>query len=409
MICGIKAHQRLHDIAELALSRSSYAGRIDRKIVVRHLKDIIVERFLREGRDLDQKQADRAVGAALRAAAKDIRDVTYFVPCHLGLNKTPERFEIGPVRFGVAETVLSGLEPALDAYIERSNGDVERKMIKSGLLTDAHIYYSAFGWIAEVGVKGCDIATSRKRAERMVQNALDCLHLLVGAGPTRQMRVGGPAFSTDRRGEIYITSDGHAEVSASVNWLSHPISDEWWDKFTSDTDQFVKLTGIAIEAGNDLPQPAPMAQRFLDAVAWFGEATRDPFSASRLVKYVTAIERILTIKNEKNLSETLATRGAALVLVIEAEDMASLRHRIKDVYDLRSRLVHGSRSPLEAGLARGLRDAEHLARAVLLSALLFYREEGLRAKQVSDEKLEASFDDLLGWAMREAEHRSKMT
>lgn len=407
--CGMAAHERLNDVAELALSRSDYAGRIDKETVVRQLKDIIVARFLRESRDLDQMQADRAVSAALRAAAKNIRDVTHFVPCHLGLDGTPKEFAIGPVRFGNAQTVLSRLEPALDAHVERNSNDggEKRKATMSDLLVDARAYYGSFGWIAEVDVKGCDSATSRKRAELMVQNALDCLHLLAGARPTKQMRVGGPAFSTDRRGKIHLTSDGHAEVSASVNWLSHPIGSDWWDKFANDEGQFVKLISVAIEAGNELPRPAPMAQRFLDAVAWFGEATRDPFSASRLVKYVTAIERILTIKNDADISETIATRGAAMALIIVSEDMESLRRRLKEVYNLRSRLVHGSRSPIEAGLARGLYDAERLTRLVLLGALAFYREEGLLAKQVSDAKLAASFDDLLGWANKKSEQHSE--
>ena len=64
--------------------------------------------------------------------------------------------------------------------------------------------------------------------------------------------------------------------------------------------------GVAIENGVNALKPMPLARRFLDAAAWYGEAVRDEFPASRLVKYVIAIERIVaTSKNEENLSDTL--------------------------------------------------------------------------------------------------------
>ncbi|HSI12230.1 MAG TPA: hypothetical protein VK961_09315, partial [Chthoniobacter sp.] len=341
--------------------------------------------------------------AAVRLAANGISDVTHFIPCHLGLAKTPREFSIGSVRFEQTELALARLEPALSAYIEQEldDGDGGRKVRATSLVNDTQKYYASFDWIAEICITGCDRSTSKKRAERIVQSALDCLHLLIGAGYSNHMRVGGPGFSTDRRGKIEVKPNGRVEISTSVDWLSHPVGDGWWEGLTENgRDEFIQLMGVALDVGHGLPRPAPMAQRFLDGVAWFGEAARDPFHASRLIKFVTAIERILTTKNETNLSETLAARGAAMASMFESGRLVSLRQNFKEVYNLRSLLVHGARSALEPGLGRGVRDAERLTRLVLFGALQFYGETGLQAKDVSLRKHDSWFEDLLKWAER---------
>jgi hypothetical protein len=409
MICGAAAYQRLRDMAELALSRSVYAGRIDREAVVQNLKEVIVQRFLREKRELNGAQAEKAAHWAVKSAGKAVSDSTHLLPCHLGHAETPEKFSIGPVVFQKCKTVLTRLEPAFGVYVNNGLDERDREHA-AWLLNETQQYYGSFDWIAEVHIEGCDRPTSERRGARMVQSALDCLHLLVGAAHSDHMRAGGPSFGMDRRGKIELSADGKIWISTSVDWLSHHFKAGWWDAINSNGgDEFVELMGLAIETGHDLPHPAPMAQRFLDAAAWYGEAVRDPFSASRLVKYVTAIERILSTKNEDKLADTLAARGSAIVMAIEEEDRETLRQRFKDVYDLRSRLVHGARSPLDAGLGHGLYEAERLTRSVLFSSLLFFRDEGLRAKEVSINRMEDAFGRLMDWAERETANRAALS
>ncbi len=116
MICGSATYQRVRDVAELALSRSVHAGRIDREAVVRNLKEVIVQRFLQEKRDLNQAQAEKSVHWAVKPAAKAACDLTHFVPCQLGHAKTPEEFSIGPVRFLQRAPALSRLELSIGAF-----------------------------------------------------------------------------------------------------------------------------------------------------------------------------------------------------------------------------------------------------------------------------------------------------
>ncbi|RST87255.1 hypothetical protein EJC49_06470 [Aquibium carbonis] len=403
MICGVSAYQRICDIADVAISRSLYAGRIHRQSVVEKLKQVIVKRFLCENRDIEAREASKAVNWAINSAAKGTSDTVHLIPCHLGYTKNPEEFSIGPVIFQRTNSVIHRLRADFDDFVDRESND-DNKDTARFYLEKSIEYYNTSGWVAEIKIVGCDNLISESRATRIVQYAIDCVHLLVGSDHSKHIRMGGPSFAPDRRAKIVLNAEGKLSISASVNWLSNGLPEGWWEAQNSkDRAELLALIGCAIEAGCDLPRPAPLAQRFLDSVSWFGEAVRDPFRASRLVKYVTAIERILSTKNEEKLAETLADRGSAMAMIVEGDSREVMRRKFKSVYDLRSRLVHGSRSPHDVGLGQGLIDAEQLTRSVLFGALLFFKEEGLRAKKVNFKSLDRGFERLTEWAYKNME------
>ena len=220
----------------------------------------------------------------------------------------------------------------------------------------------------------------------------------MGAHSSR-MRMGGPRFQADIRGAIEITDNGLPRLATSIGWHSPYFGEDWWAKINSQgADKLIHKMGIAIQYGANLSAPSPIGQRFLDAAAWYGEAVRDYFPASRLVKYVTAIERILTTKNEKQLSETIAMRGAAILMAGGDGTPARDREQLKHVYDMRSRIIHGSRSPHERGLGRILQDAERLSRRIILSSLHFFGEDGLQKSNYTPKMLDNDFVTLIIWA-----------
>ena len=398
MLCGIKAYRRLQSIAERVTSNSEYAGRINSDTVFEHLKLIIVERFLKESRPVDQKQVARATSWALKKSANKLIDLTHYIPCHLGHTETPDWFSIGPVRFIQCKNALMELKPALDGYLSKRDADPDTG---KRLLDETTKYYQSFGWVGEIKVEKCEPSVSREIADRMIQNALDCLHLFLGAAYSNHMRVGGPYFSTDKRGHIRLGPDGNVDISISVDWLSHHLSEGWWESLNQESAKgLLFLAGVAIVEGNDLSTPTPLAQRFLDALYWYGEAVRDTSQAARAIKYVTAMERVLTTKKEEDVLETFSQRGASLSFQPEDDDYSELKKRFKDIYDLRSRLVHGARSPHKSGMGQGLREAESLAKLVLLRSLVFFGEKGLNASDVSPQQLDENYETLIDWATK---------
>lgn len=403
ILCGAEAYRRLRSISRIGISRSRYAGRISEDSVFSELKSIFVKNFIHDGREINHDESNRAVSAAIKAAAKKIIDIAHYIPCDIANEKSPTDFRIGPVRFVKRDILLKDIDPQLNAYLSDTHGGCDLVML-SRLLSDAVAYYESFSWIAEVKVNGCDNKTSRERAARMVQGAIDCLHLLIGTAYSTHLRMGGPAMGFDKRGLIEIDANDKARISTSSSWRVHSLGENWWTWLNQEGgDEAIELMGIALEGAYATPKPLPMAQRFIDAATWFGEAARDTFAASRTIKYVTAIERILTTRNDSDITKTLAERGAALTYVPGHSNLDCLKAKFASVYDLRSRLVHGSRSPNEIGIGSGLRDAEELSRTVLLCALVrLFQKEGLQMPDVSGKRLEQGYLDAVAWAHRTA-------
>lgn len=389
LICGVKAEERLRSLARLAISRSKHVGRLDVLDFVREMKAQIAQRFLKEKRELSSTEADRVVGAALRAGAKKCEARTHLIPCKLVTDKLPEMLAIGPVKFARREQRMAALQPTLDGYA--GIGGIEKQ-----LSDDAKRYYGSFDWIVEITLESCQPSISESRSRDIAQYALDCLHLLIGAGYSRHMRIGGRTAQADLRSSIAIGADAAPHITTTRSWDSHTLEDGWWTRIQDNLGYkpVIELMGIALAGAHQFTDQPPMAMRFLDAAAWYGEAARDRFPAARAIKYVTAIERILTTKSEKNITETIARRGAALLerTGYEGAHEADIRR----VYKLRSDLVHGTNSPFEMDWP-SLKLAEDLSRRIILSFLPFCDARGLKDTDLTTSSLDQAYDRLVSF------------
>lgn len=402
VIAGFAASSRIAKIALRAIEKSKYSGRLDVESVSDILGKIIVRRFLAEQRPLDQSQTDRAVESALRQAAKTIVDLTHLIPCHLIAEREPHSFSIGPVTFSRRENLWPRIQAQMRAYVEGPDGteisggratpDKESRKLLSKEVDD---YYGAFDWIAQVTIPKCDPAISRVQAEVKIQSALDCFQLLLGAYHSHRMQIGGIAAPGDRRSHLTLTPEGEVQISASISWRESGLGEGWWDTLVDkNAELIISLMGVALEHGTLLPAPAPLAHRFLDAVHWFGEAVRDQNIAARIIKYVTAIERILIATPQEDIAETIARRGAAFGRRGN-EKLALLRKQIKRVYGLRSELTHGSRSPRDAKVSELVWLTEIFAQRILLGVLWHYGDLGLRSQNVTNSNIEEKYDEIV--------------
>jgi hypothetical protein len=405
LTCGAAAHRRLADVVDHALSTSKFNGRLDRQNVLEALKKTIVEYFLREKRQLDAETAQLAVNAAIETAAAAITDLIHLLPCHLVQEEIPTSFSIGGVTFEKTEHALKRIETALLAFMNGTprhprQSEEHYSKITRDLVADAREYYGSFGWTALVRVDGCDPPTSKRRAEQIIQSALDCFQLLIGASHSHRMRAGGPTYARDKRSKIEINKNGVAEISTSLSWHGHHLGEDWWESINAQGGaEIIELVGTALTDGYDIEAPTLLSRRFLDAVAWYGEATRDQFPASSLVKYVTALEQMLITDND-SIEKTLANRGAALINDPESRDLDRNYSRFIDVYRWRSDVVHGRQSPHQSGMGPAIREAEELTRQVLLSSLQFFGRRGLEDKTVTIERLDQAYARLVDRASR---------
>ena len=143
-----------------------------------------------------------------------------------------------------------------------------------------------------------------------------------------------------------------------------------------------------------------LSQRFLDAAQWFGEASRDKSPSTRVVKYVTALERMVMTEEHDDISRLVSDRVSAFCFD-KPEDREEWRAKVKKTYDLRSKLVHGSISPRSDEVWQGVLVGAQLCEITLLRVLNEFGVDGLKEDKFSSRRLGEWFNKVTTWADRE--------
>jgi hypothetical protein len=388
MLCGRAAAVRIEALATEAGRRTGISRRVEYQTLIKATKDLLVQRFLKEKRDLSRSQIDRFFSAIHRRAGATCTDLVQLIPCTLMTEQEPETIVVGPITF----RNRASFRKVLISHLKNFQRDVTeewKKEYSRSIMADAARFYRQFDWVAEVTISRCDPKTSRIVAERAVTSALDCLHLLFRAKHTYRMRVGGPALRTDSRAHLAISKDGKISSGTSREWAGQGNFPKGWSEQLSDPVLafMLSLCGVALRAAIDPDAVRPISRRFLDAAQWFGEASRDDRPATQVVKYVTALERMVMTDEKDDIAKTVAERVAALCCDPKVNDRQKWRDDVHKIYDLRSRLVHGSLSPSDPTIESGAWLAACIGEEALMHALGSLGKEALETEQVSTKRL----------------------
>lgn len=396
MLCGRAAAERVEALATEAGRRTGISRRVEYQTLINVTKDLLVQRFLKEKRDLSRSQIDRFFAAIHRRADATCSDLVQLVPCTLMTEQEPENLIVGPVTFRNRASFRKLLRPHLKSF-QQNAAEKWKTDYSRSIMAEAARFYRQFDWVAEVTISECDPKTSRIVAERTVTAALDCLHLLFRAKHTYRMRVGGPALRTDARASLAISKDGKMLSGSSRAWAGQASFPKGWSAELRDPvlTFMLSLCGIALQAAVDPDALRPISRRFLDAAQWFGEASRDDRPATQVVKFVTALERMVMTDEKDDIAKTVAERVAALCCDPRATDRQKWRDDIYKVYDLRSRLVHGSLSPSDPTIERGAWLAARIGEEALMHALGSLGKEALETEKVSTKRLASWFKDVI--------------
>ena len=387
--CGREAMRRLEGLAAVAARRAGIDRQVDILTIRKALARALLIRFVINRLPIDAKHLDRALAEAGRHAAASRATVTHFVPCHLMLAQEPATFRIGPVLFLRRQEFRTRL-----AVMIRARGPEKWKDRK--FLARASDYYRGFSWVAEVTVPNCDTETSKAVAERTVTAALDCLHLLVRARNSARMSVGGPALHKDWRAAFTI-KEARLLYSRSYGGPGEVAFEDDWITFFDDPDNagFLHLCGVALEAAVDPALDRPISNRFLDAASWFGEGVRERAPGAKVIKFVTALERMLMTDEGDDIAKRVSQRAAAFCARPEnPRTYFDVREKAQRAYALRSKLAHGSLSPGAPEALEGVRLGSELGEDAILCALAAFGETGLRSERVNRRHLSDWFNQI---------------
>jgi hypothetical protein len=412
LTCGQAANQRLWRLAEQAVKYSDAVGTIEIDPVHKALGKILVQRFVTERRDIDEKQAERALSSAVKEAKRSRMDRTHYVPCRLMYSKSPSSFAIGPVTFHASERFNELMASHFESH-GRRDGEDWQKEHDAQMLADARHYYDGFTWVGEVKILNCDGGTSLARARLAVTGAVNLVHVLFGAAHTRRMDIGGPRLETDRRAHMSLDPKFGLYVSCSWDSTSAVGFPDDWGKFLEGDDMAVLLRGAqkVLETIVDPAVKRTLGSRLLDSAAWFGDAVREESPAAQIIKAVTALERLVLTSEHEDIKKTVSQRGAAIRYdPADAKTFEELESDLAEAYVMRSRLAHGSLSPFDPDAAAFAPACLHRIEQVICWGLGLFESHGLFDRELTNRQLAEGFDDLISFAQnRDAALRDAIT
>jgi hypothetical protein len=235
-----------------------------------------------------------------------------------------------------------------------------------------------------VTIEAADGEVSTDRARKVIQMSLDLLKLIVGKERGAGIRQAyDHALPTQTASLVSAEGKGFAPSWGS---RSHDaILNEDWYEMISKSNAWRIGESVLQSYSNAWEEPREPYQRFLDALRWHGEGISDPEPHSRLVKYWTAIERMVSLRSNDNV-----TRKAALLSCRDAQDFPDQFQKCQRLHGKRSAVVHGSASRGVEESEAIASEVENLSKGIICSFLSLLRN--LEATGQCDRKaLEAEF------------------
>lgn len=374
VICGKDAKIKFFELAKRHLkTQNELEKNVDIEQFIYEIIASFVQRFLKEGREVNKQQIEKMLSAVVKKLKRRQKALTHYIPCILVSANEPEEFDVGPVHFMRMEKFFLDYKADLEAERQRISPGEESSKLAGYSVDDLTKYFSSFEWVALVEVPECDVKISRERAELTVEAALDILKLFFGPSHGRKLRQ-GHVF----RGKLSATAglarevDGSFNVSTSTAETQHVFADETWFQIISEEPGSWYLQAASSALSNYLDPvrcDSEIKQRFLDALAWYGQAVSEQMPSAQIIRYVAAWERLtITKRQEKDLKKTV-TRRTALLSVDESQDFKKYLINAQEVYDYRSDLMHGSRSPFDRDLEDISQRAGWITKIVLQRSL----------------------------------------
>lgn len=395
LIVGRAGFEAMDRLAEVAARAAGMQKRVKLTDVRTNIGKLISERFLGEGQELSDKTVAKMLNEAGRRAKATLGKRTYLIPCHLSTRTEPDPIVLGPVRFiGTA-----GAHGRIRKAFFRLRAESEHYRRDRSWMLQALRYYRGFRWFAEVEVEGCDGDRAAAIAREAATAALNFVQLVIGPRHSHRMLIEGTPNFASRTASLHLTGEDDLHFETRVGYLGEVGLPDGWaaEMAKGEYGDALRRAGTVLEMVVNPDLDRPLSQRMLDAVQWYGEAVRDTSPSTRIVKYVTALERlILTGEKFEELTDAASDRVAALCMGIEpGKGFAELKTEFKRVYDVRSGLVHGSISLSSPKVRATLGAAATFSEHALKQALHSWHETALRDTGKDQTRLQKWFEDLM--------------
>jgi hypothetical protein len=421
LIIGQEANGRFWDIAQRFLDSSpEKKARTNPQEFVEKLRSEFSRRFLKDQRPIDQSNVDKMISTAYKAGEREFETAEHFIPSTLFFTNSVKSFAIGPVRFvhkseflqmhktefeelrgKIAQRNIAHAEELIAKGYKSLQVDPKNAAKVGNQLVDGMLdWFQEFNWVAVVTVPQCEAKVSYNRALFLVRGALNIVKLLLGPWQTDRLRTAedrGHAVKAAKLKRV----EGEWDISLSRTPKDNVTGDNWLERLQQESGNFFLTASRTLELSAGLDAAPPLCLRFLDALHWYGDAVAETAPAAKIVKFVTAIERVVGTGlekddkgNDRGVTEIVTTRAAIFFSRGFGVPFPEAKTEINRVYDSRSNLVHGSISPFADAVADEVSRTKKATRMILLVALDFFNSFGLENPALTEKELRRCYQDL---------------
>jgi hypothetical protein len=139
-----------------------------------------------------------------------------------------------------------------------------------------------------------------------------------------------------------------------------------------------------------------MRSRITNAVGWFGDAVREQSPPAQIVKALTALEALAMTGEHGDITSILSARAAALCFDPERDkSFDDVRQRLRDAYDTRSSLTHGSLSPFDPEVTARAPECLYWAERAIGGALVLFESHGMFDRLLTQKQLAIGLSRLI--------------
>ena len=252
-------------------------------------------------------------------------------------------------------------------------------------------FSKSYDWIASTTIEPCHSDVSEQRALQAVEGALNVVRILVGERDAPSVHSAYSPTNITHSALLTTEDDGSTNVVVSQSFGLHSKNPEWFDMLAERAPVFFAAAEEVLGAIKVPEVMPPLAQRFLEASAWYGEATRELNLAMRLVKYVIAIERMVLTSEGSRIRNVFACRAAILCNHRSSGGLVDWEQKLKELYAFRSHISHGKASIFDERMELMVGRAQVAARLVLFSGLHLYKQLALLEPEYSVKELKQAY------------------
>lgn len=254
---------------------------------------------------------------------------------------------------------------------------------------------SSFNCLLSITIPKCSSEISKNRAQNTAEFIFGVIKVFTTSYKLKANQINLINHPTKSDITHYIANNNDEYWIGGSYSFGEDLQD-FWNSFEEDLERDLGLVikKLILQAVSPSNKEC-LADRLIDAFYWFGDASRDNNSSAQVVKLVTAMERLVTVKNgEKNegITKNFCRRVSCLIAIYHSE-INEWHNKAKKIYKLRSNFVHGTQSIYKTYETDLGFDPFQLACPTILSACILFYKLGLELSPY-EEKLKNIYFEL---------------